>query len=271
MSKLKLMCVLAHPDDESLGMGGVLAKCAAEGVETSVITATRGEYGWFGTAEDNPGPEQLGKIRERELRKAADVLGVHELVLLGYVDGQLDQAEPAEAINLIASHIRRLQPDVVLTFDPWGAYGHPDHIAICQFTTAAITQAASVADMDAYAPHLVSKLYYLVGTKAEFDIYEEAMGELVMHIDGVDRRGIGWPDWAITTRVDTTDYWQQVWEAVACHKTQLPGYEVLRALPEERQRALWSLQAFYRVHSLVNGGRQRETDLFQGIRSKGGS
>ncbi|NJL58177.1 hypothetical protein HC928_25970 [bacterium] len=94
------------------------------------------------------------------------------------------------------------------------------------------------------------------------------MGELVMHVDGVERRGIGWPDWAITTRVDTTDYWRQVWEAVACHKTQLPAYESLKALPEERQQTLWSLQAFYRVLSLVNGGRQRESDLFAGIPSK---
>lgn len=269
MQSLKLMCVLAHPDDESLGMGGVLAKYAAEGVETSVVTATRGEYGWFGAAEDNPGPDALGKIREGELREAAKVLGVQELVLLDYIDGQLDQADPAEAIHKIATQMRRLKPDVVLTFDPWGAYGHPDHIAICQFTTAAVTQAASTTHRDDYAPHLVSKLYYLVGTKAEFDIYEEAMGELVMHVDGVERRGIGWPDWAITTRIDTTDYWQQVWEAVACHKTQLPAYESLKALPEVRQQALWSLQAFYRVHSLVNGGRQRETDLFEGIRGKG--
>ena len=108
----------------------------------------------------------------------------------------------------------------------------------------------------------------MVGTKEEFDIYEEAMGELVMHIDGVERRGIGWPNWAITTRIDTTDHWQKVWEAVACHKTQLPAYESLKVLPEKRQRTLWSLQAFYRVQSLVNGGRQRETDLFEGIRSE---
>ncbi|NJL58176.1 PIG-L family deacetylase [bacterium] len=120
MQKLRLMCVLAHPDDEALGMGGVLAKYAAEGVETFVVTATRGEYGWFGDPSDNPGPQALGKMRADELHEAAKVLGVKELVLLDYVDGQLDQADPAEAINLIAAQMRRLQPDVVLTFDPWG-------------------------------------------------------------------------------------------------------------------------------------------------------
>lgn len=268
MQKLRLMCVLAHPDDESLGMGGVLAKYAAEGVETFVVTATRGEYGWFGDPSDNPGPQALGKIREGELREAAKVLGVQELVLLDYVDGQLDQADPAEVIDKIAAQMRRLQPDVVLTFDPWGAYGHPDHIAICQFTTAAITRAADARFETEYAAHIVAKLYYLVGTKEEFDIYEEAMGELVMHIDGVERRVIGWPDWAITTRIDTADHWRQVWGAVACHKSQLPAYESLKALPEEHLQTLWSLQAFYRAFSLVNGGRQRETDLFAGLRSE---
>lgn len=261
------MCVLAHPDDESLGVGGVLARYASQGVETFVITATRGEYGWFGDPADNPGPEALGNIREKELYAAAEVLGVRELVLLNYVDGKLDQAAPGEITNRIASEIRRLQPHVVLTFDPWGAYGHPDHIAICQFTTAATMRAADFSLVTVDPPHSVSKLYYMVGTREEFDIYEEAMGELVMHVDGIERRAIGWPAWAITTRIDTTNYWQQVWEAVACHETQLPGYEVLKALPDERQRTLWGEQAFYRVYSLVNSGRQRETDLFEGIRS----
>ena len=71
---MKLLCVLAHPDDESLGLGGALAKYAAEGVETYLITATRGEHGWWGEAEDYPGPIGLGQIREAELRAAAEVL-----------------------------------------------------------------------------------------------------------------------------------------------------------------------------------------------------
>src|SRR4051812_25659316 len=142
METLKLLCVLAHPDDESLGNGGMLAKYGAEGVETYVLTATRGERGWFGPPEDNPGMTELGQIRESELRAAAAVLGVCEVTLLDYIDGDLDQADPAEAIAQIVAHIRRIRPQVVTTFDPSGAYGHPDHIAICQFTTAATVAAA---------------------------------------------------------------------------------------------------------------------------------
>src|SRR2546421_5874384 len=78
---LKLMCVLAHPDDESMGTGATLARYAAEGVETYLVTATRGEYGWQFAPEDNPGPEALGKRREAELREAVRVLGLREVCL----------------------------------------------------------------------------------------------------------------------------------------------------------------------------------------------
>src|SRR5215470_5157564 len=142
MKQLKLMCILAHPDDESLGTGGTLAKYAAEGVETYLVTATRGEHGWWGEEKDYPGPEGLGKIREGELLAAAKELGISEVKFLDYIDGDLDQANTAEAVAKIVAHIRRVRPQVIITFDPNGGYGHPDHIAICQLTTAAVLAAA---------------------------------------------------------------------------------------------------------------------------------
>jgi len=137
-NNLKLMCVLAHPDDESLGNGGMLAKYGAEGVETYLVSATRGERGWTGSEHDYPGLEALGKRREAELLTAAKVLGTRQVEFLDYLDGDLDQAPMTEAVARIALHLRRVKPDVVVTFGPDGAYGYPDHISICQFTTAAI-------------------------------------------------------------------------------------------------------------------------------------
>src|ERR1700694_5611716 len=84
---LRLMCVLAHPDDESLANGGILARYAAEGIETYLVTATRGERGWFGNESDYPGMEALGKRREAELLAAAQVLGIRRVDLLDYIDG----------------------------------------------------------------------------------------------------------------------------------------------------------------------------------------
>src|SRR5437660_2087592 len=115
--QLKLMCILAHPDDESLGTGGILARYAAEGVETYLITATRGERGWYGDEREHPGLDVLGRTREAELRAAAEVLGIREVHFLDYIDGDLDQAHPAEAIAKIVGHLRRVKPDVVVTFD----------------------------------------------------------------------------------------------------------------------------------------------------------
>ena len=127
---LKLMAILAHPDDESLGNGGMLAKYAAEGIELHLVVATRGERGWPGKESEYPGLEVLAEMREAEVRAAADVLGLHCVQFLDYIDGDLDTAHPAEVIARIVGHLRRVRPDVVVTFGPYGGYGHPDHIAI---------------------------------------------------------------------------------------------------------------------------------------------
>jgi LmbE family N-acetylglucosaminyl deacetylase len=267
-TNLKLLCMFAHPDDESLGNGGILAKYAAEGIETSLIVATRGERGWWGNEEEYPGLEAFGKRREAEVRAAAKVLGLRQVEFLDYVDGELDQADPAEAIARIVGHLRRVRPDVVVTFGPDGAYGHPDHIAICQFTTAALVQAANpnALDESSLAPHGVSKLYYMVATQQLLEAYQSVFGELVMHIDGMERRGVGWPEWAITTRIDTQTYRQTVWEAVLCHESQLSVYRQLEHVSQVDQEELWDSQTYYRALSLVNGGRSVEEDLFEGLR-----
>jgi LmbE family N-acetylglucosaminyl deacetylase len=268
VSNLKLMCVLAHPDDESLGAGGTLAKYGSEGVETYLVTATRGERGRFGEEQERPAPGVVGAVREKELREAARELGVREVWLLDYRDKELDQADPSEAIAKIAVHLRRVRPQVVITFAPDGAYGHPDHIAISQFTTAAVVSAADPAfrPEDGDSSHRVSKLYYMAWPEESWRAYQAAFRDLSITVDGVERRAAPWPEWAITTVVDTTSHWPQVWRAVCCHKTQLAIYSKLDRLPEEHHRAIWGSQQYYRAFSLVNGGRRRETDLFEGLR-----
>jgi LmbE family N-acetylglucosaminyl deacetylase len=265
---LKLLCVLAHPDDESLGTGSILARYGAEGVQTTLITATRGERGWPGDEAHNPGLASLGCLREGELRAAAQVLGLHEVSFLDYCDGDLDQVDASEAIGQIASQVRRIQPDVVVTFDPYGSYGHPDHIAISQFTTAALVTAASpdFDDPNGRPPYQVAKLYYMVETTTTAALYEKVFGQLVKSIDGRKRGTVAWPEWAITTRIDARSQWQRVWQAILCHRSQLPQDETWPGLTPYEHELLWGQPAFYRVYSLVNGGRQLEDDLFAGLR-----
>jgi LmbE family N-acetylglucosaminyl deacetylase len=270
---LKLLAVLAHPDDESLGFGGTLAKYAAEGVETYLVTATRGERGRFGSLGKGGNPVEVGCVREAELRAAAAVLGIREVALLNYPDGGVDQVEATTAIRAVVSHIRRIQPDVVVTFGPEGAYGHPDHIAISQFTTAATACAADCgyrtegdSHSDSLPPHRVAKLHYLAWRSSKWQAYQAAFRKLTSMVDGVERQAAPWPDWAVTTEIDTSAYWPVVWQAVCCHQTQLSIYQQLESLTEDQQKALWGSQEFYRVYSSVNEGRKLETDLFKGLR-----
>jgi LmbE family N-acetylglucosaminyl deacetylase len=256
---LRLMCVLAHPDDESLGTGGTLARYAAEGVETSLITATRGERGRFGDAGEQPGPDVVGQTREAELRAAVEILGIRDLSVLGYPDGTLDSVDPMAAQEAIASHMCRVKPHVVITFGPDGAYGHPDHVAISQLTTAAVVRAATMG-------HSISKLYYIAWSAATWAAYQGALKTLSVKVDGIERRIVPAPDWAITTRVDASDVWQTVWNAVQCHRTQISVYRHLYELTPDRHRALWGVQEFYRAFSCVNGGRAHESDLLDGLR-----
>jgi LmbE family N-acetylglucosaminyl deacetylase len=265
---LRLLAVLAHPDDESVALGGLIAKYAAEGVETYLLTATRGQRGWFGDEQSYPGPERLGAVREAELQAASDVLGIRELTFFDYMDGELDQADPRRIIAQIARQIRRIRPQVVVTFGHDGLYGHPDHIAICQFTKAAVLAAADERDarLRGETPHAVSKLYYRAARTETVDDLEGAFGEMEMHIDGELRRGHGAPSWMISTSIDATAHWEQVWDAVQCHRSQLPHHEAMTKLPTELHRRLWGVQDLYRVFSRVNGGRELETDLFDGLR-----
>jgi LmbE family N-acetylglucosaminyl deacetylase len=252
------MCVLAHPDDESLGTGGTLARYAAEGVDTYVVTATRGERGRFGEGGERPAAEVIGQTREAELDAAAKELGVREVAMLGYPDGGLDGVAPITAQEAIAAHLRRVQPQVVITFGPEGAYGHPDHVAISQLTAGAIVRAAD--------EHRVAKLYHIAWSAPTWAAYQAALKKLTSTVDGVERQVIPAPDWGVTARIDTADQWPAVWRAVQCHRTQISIYRNLAALPEQHQRALWGVQEYYRAFSLVNGGRTRESDLFEGLR-----
>jgi LmbE family N-acetylglucosaminyl deacetylase len=254
-----------------MGTGGILAKYAQEGVETYLVTATRGEHGWPHGVATYPDPEQLGQRREAELNAAAAVLGIQQVHFLDYTDGELDQAKSTNIVADIVRLVRRVQPQVVVTFGPDGGYGHPDHIAISQFTTAAVLCAAdpSYTRLQSDGPCRVSKLYYFTLSKERLKVFQETFGELGIDVDGKPRRASGWEPWAITTRIDTETYWRTVWQAVRCHQSQLVNLQSLEEQPAETHKQLWGHQTFYRALSLVNGGRKVETDLFDGLRNDG--
>ena len=134
MNELKpkrMLVILAHPDDESFAVGGTLAKYAHQDVQIILLCATRGEAGIPGLSSS-----EAGDIRERELRKAAEHLGI-EVYLSGCPDGQLANMNPETLLEHIACWIDLVQPQVILTFGPEGVSGHPDHVTISQIVTQA--------------------------------------------------------------------------------------------------------------------------------------
>lgn len=269
MESLKLLAAFAHPDDESMGMGGTLAKYSAEGVEIHLICASRGERGWFGPDEQNPGLSILGQTRTRELDNAVKELGLKGLYFLDYIDGEVDKADHAEAISKIVTHIRRIKPQVVVTFPPDGNYGHPDHIAIGQFTSAAIVCAAdtSYQDVEKLPAHCVSKFYYMVDSENLINLIAPFMGDMTFHVDDQVRGEFPWKDWMVTTRIDMAEHCNAAWRAIQCHQSQLPSIGALAEMPEDSAASVLAMQGtFYRAFSLVNGGRTVETDMFEGLR-----
>jgi len=244
---LRLTCVVAHADDESARQGWHPVALLSSGCQHACRDRDTGERGRFGDAKTSHGFATVGTVREGELCAAALEFGVTDVRLLGYVDGDLDQADPAEAFTRIVTQLRRVQPQVVITFDPYWAYGHPDHIAICQLTTAAVSVSANPdfeSDDDGAATHAVSKLYYMAWSPKKWKAYQAVLKTLTSRVDGVERQAQPWPESAVTTVIDTSDCWETTWRAVSCHQTQ----------------------DYYRVFSTVNGGGARETDLFEGLR-----
>lgn len=171
--KKTLLSVLAHPDDETFGMGGTLALYARRDVNVHLICATRGELGDI-DPQYTEHIKSAACLRTQELRCAAEILGIHELHILNYRDSGMPgseanshpkalAAQPVEKVaEEVAALIRRIKPDVVVTFDPIGGYRHPDHIAIHLATVRAFELAGDTAfrDPDHLAPFQPEKLYF---------------------------------------------------------------------------------------------------------------
>ena len=280
---LTLMAVHAHPDDEAIGTGGVLARAAAEGIRTVLVTCTGGEVG-----EINPDTrvalESLGEVRERELRAACDVLGVAHLELLGYRDSGMAgtednnhpdsfaQANLDDATARLVELVRKYRPSVIVTYNEHGFYGHPDHINAHRIAARAYQLAGDPAYRSEHGrePWVPLKLYYTAVAKsamAEFGARLREAGIEVPVDDGVESDAPDWgtPDELVTTVVDVSAHVAQKRQALFCHATQM-GPEVFFAkLPEPLFDQLFSRESFQLVHSRVPAAPP-ETDLFSGLR-----
>jgi LmbE family N-acetylglucosaminyl deacetylase len=276
-----LLGVYAHPDDEIIGVGGTLARYAAAGARVVLVIATRGEAGEIA----RPGaatPETLPQVREQEMRCSAAALGVTDLIFLDYRDsgmaGSPDNDHPDALINVPAGEVvgklvaimRRLQPHVVHTFEPFGGYGHPDHVAIHHHTVAAFHAAGDPQQNPEAGPiWQPARLFYPLVPDSVFVEMKERVAALGGDIAGYDellqgRRDAGVPDYEAHAVLDVADHIRQKWAAWDCHQTQFGPDSRFRRLPDAEMQQILSREYFHLAYPAPGPGLRLD-DLFDGL------
>jgi N-acetyl-1-D-myo-inositol-2-amino-2-deoxy-alpha-D-glucopyranoside deacetylase len=277
-----LVAVHAHPDDECIGTGGALARASAEGVRTVLVTCTDGAVGEI-SDPSLATPQNLAEVRARELDAAVAVLGVARLVKLGYRDsgmaGTADNEDPRsfhqadfdQAVGRVVEILRAERPQVLVTYDENGGYGHPDHVRAHQVAVAAFSASADPERYpEAGEPWAPTKLYYAVIPRSAMERFAERMRAAGIEVP-FERRAegeaapavpFGVSDDRVTTTVDVSGYVDRKRAALVCHATQMGPEQFFMKLPEQVFAEVFGRETFQRV---TGDGPLPETDLFSGI------
>jgi N-acetyl-1-D-myo-inositol-2-amino-2-deoxy-alpha-D-glucopyranoside deacetylase len=260
-----LLALHAHPDDESLSMGGTLARTAAAGEQVVVVTATGGEVGEI---HNVPDPEslrpRLAEVRRQELEEACRILGVTHLELLGYRDsgmmGTADNDHPGsfwradfmEAVGRLVRLVRQHRPEVMTAYDPYGGYGHPDHIQVHRVGTGAFFGAADVGRFpeSEFGPAWqVDRLFWATWPRTRSKQVRElmvAMGQMDPE-EAAREPAAGTRPEDITTWVDVRDHFDTKWAAVLAHHTQIAAESWFRTIPDDLRRESFGRETFVEV------------------------
>lgn len=281
MSQPTLLGVFAHPDDESFGPGGTLARYAAEGKAVHVIIATDGIAGSVEDPNLVNGHATLAQARSRELSNAAVALGVTSIWSLPYRDSGMrntaDNQHPdaliqqplEQTIQEVMGYVQRLQPDVIITHDPFGGYGHPDHIRVCEAVTTAFHLARRPAQQN-NGYHGPQKLYYTAFDKRILKVMVR-----IMPLMGQDPTALGrnkdinlveisrWIT-PVHTRIHVKAYLPRKLAASRAHASQYSGGPTwIRILPKPLRQHFLATESYTRVFPAPPA--TVEHDLFAGV------
>jgi N-acetyl-1-D-myo-inositol-2-amino-2-deoxy-alpha-D-glucopyranoside deacetylase len=293
MTERSILFVHAHPDDECLPTGVTIARYAAEGAHVTVVTCTRGEVGEIVVDElkhlADDGEDALGEHRVTEMANAAAALGLRDHRWLGGVGRYRDsgmmgtpenddprafwRADVDEAVHELTKIIREVRPQVVVTYDDTGGYGHPDHIQAYRVTVAAIEAARDPARYpDAGPAWTVRKRYESAMPKSllrkGFEYFKASGDEFFNSFESADDLPFGVDDDVITTRVEGSAYLERKFAAMRAHRSQIDQDGVFFALPEELRAEAFGAECFVLANGTPGGERDAngwETDLFAGI------
>jgi LmbE family N-acetylglucosaminyl deacetylase len=230
-----ILAVFAHPDDESLACGGTLALCARQGAKVVVMSLTRGERAFGGA----PSPE-LGAQREQELRAAADVLGVSEVIVCGHPDGYLPWARAEQLFRDIESVVGEMRPDAVLTFGKDGLCWHHDHIVVHEFVLAVTSRANQPPPV--YCATLPAGLARRIVERSGAACDPEAPPRLF----GIDIDTMGTYSAPPTLNVDVKTVVAQKLAALRCHQSQIPPGSPFALLSDADAEELLGVEHFHR-------------------------
>lgn len=278
-----LMAFHAHPDDEVISTGGTLARYAEAGEHVVVVTATDGAVGEIHNYDDPAAVRpRLAEVRAAEVRAALDVLGVEHHEFLGYRDsgmmGTDDNDDPAcfwradfmEAAGRLVALIRKHRPEVLVAYDPFGGYGHPDHINVHRVGTAAFFGSSDLARFpldEGELPWEPLKLYWTTWPRSRSVRFAELRLAAGLITDEEYRRALdaGTPDHDVSAWIDVRDRVDQKERALRAHRSQIPDDWFLLAVPEHFRPEVLGREAFIRVFSRVEAP-EREDDLLAGLR-----
>lgn len=278
----KILAVLAHPDDETFGLGGTLALYAKKGYDVYYVCATRGEAGTV-DKEFLKGYKDIAELRTDEVLRAAQILGIKEVFFLGYRDSGMPNTEEnkhpdaqvmhsvEDVAGRVVKYIREIKPDIVLTFDPIGGYKHPDHVHIHKATNLAFEKADDASFYpEAGSPYKPLALYYQV-----FPRWFLKWATWLMPLWGKDPRKWGRNgdidltdlivDFPIHVRLNIKPVAEIKREASAQHASQGGGISRVRGLFGVMNWLLGGSEDYMQVYPPVNGQRVNKRDLFDGI------
>jgi len=288
MEQLCLLSVHAHPDDEASKGASTVRKYVDEGARAVLVCATGGEAGdILNPAMDRPEVrDRLPEVRRQELSRSAEIIGYHEVVMLGYRDSGMPdspenadplcfaQADLDEAVERLVAEIRHHRPHVILTYaDDQQGYPHPDHLRVHDISVPAFDAAGDPeAYPDAGEPWQPLKLYYTVWARARIVAMHERFEALGLESpftkEWFDRPS---QDHRITTRIPVDGYVETRLDALLAHETQVdPTSPFWFGLPREELRELHPFEEYVLARSLVDSGIP-EDDLFAGIRRESGA
>lgn len=278
-----LLTFHAHPDDEVISTGGTLAHYSALGEQVAVVTATDGVEGEVHNYEDvEDVKSRLAEVRAEELAKAMAILGVPHFEFLGYRDSGM-MGDPAnqhqaafwnsdfmEATARLVTVLRRLRPEVMVIYDPFGGYGHPDHIQVHRVGLAAYYGCTDLGRFplaegeEDWAP---LKLYWTAWPRSRMVRLADLGVEIGMmdEAEANEWRASGTPDEDVTTTMNVEPHLDRKIEALTAHRTQIPDDWFLLRIPAENRPEVLGREYFVRVSSRVEVP-SREDDLFIGLR-----